>query len=108
MLGLWARVVIVLGGAVAAAATACGTGYPIGAENAKPLVLNDAERDLDCPVADIRVEEGFGGTWEAVGCGKKRRYNALCDGVSCEVHGEDEPFVPWHDRPSPNDPVVGR
>lgn len=80
-----------------------GTGYPIGAQNAKPLVLNDAERDLDCPAEDIRVDEEWGGTFEAVGCGRKARYKANCYGVSCVVHGEDEVFVPFRDRPSPED-----
>lgn len=82
---------------------ACGTGYPLGAENARPLVLNDAERDLDCPREDIRVSEEWGGTWVAVGCGRKTRYKANCYGVSCEVHGEGEPAVPFRDRPSPEE-----
>ncbi|MBK6514762.1 MAG: hypothetical protein IPM79_33440 [Polyangiaceae bacterium] len=82
---------------------ACGTGYPLGAENARPLVLNDAERDLDCPREDIRVKEEWGGTWIAVGCGRKTRYKTNCYGVSCEVHGEDEPPVPFRDRPSPEE-----
>ena len=44
---------------LALSAGGCGTGYPIGAEHAKPLVLVDAERDLQCPQRDITAEEQF-------------------------------------------------
>jgi len=81
----------------------CGTGYPLGAQNAKPLVLNDAEIDLECPASDIRVEEGWGGRYEATGCGQKRVYKANCDGVRCVVHKDDEPPVPFKDRAAPED-----
>jgi hypothetical protein len=81
---------------------ACGTGYPIGTQHARPLVLSDAERDLECPPDDIRVEELWGGIWEAVGCGKKMRYTSNCDSIRCEVHPEGEAAVPAsRDRPSP-------
>ncbi len=76
-----------------------GTGYPLGAENAKPLVRADAERELDCPPEDIRVEEAWGGTFEAIGCGEKIIYRANCDGVKCAVMKEGEGFVPFRDRP---------
>jgi hypothetical protein len=82
--------------------TACGTGYPIGTQNAKPLVQNDAEADMNCPAQDIRVTEGWGGAFEATGCGETRRYNANCDGVRCVVHKENE-SVPFRDRPAPED-----
>jgi hypothetical protein len=95
---LWLPIV-----ALAMMSVACGTGYPIGAENAKPLVLNDAESDLNCPAADIRVTEGWGGSFEAVGCGEVRRYKANCDGTRCIVHKDDEPPVPFKDRPAPED-----
>jgi len=81
----------------------CGTGYPLGAQNAKPLVLNDAEIDLECPASDIRVEEGWGGRYEATGCGQKRVYKANCDGVRCVVHKDDEPPVPFKDSAAPED-----
>jgi hypothetical protein len=81
----------------------CGTGYPIGSEHARPIVRGDAERDLECPAEDIRVEEEWGGVWEAVGCGKKMRYKANCDSIRCEVHREDQPPVPFKDRPEPQD-----
>ena len=57
----------------------CGFAYPVGAARAKPIVLLDAHRDLDCPERDIRVVEGLGGTFEAVGCGRIARYKAACD-----------------------------
>lgn len=82
---------------------ACGTGYPIGAQNAKPLVLNDAEADLKCPAQDIRVTEGWGGVFEATGCGETRRYKANCYGTRCVVHKDNEPGVPFRDRPAPED-----
>ncbi|NUP11283.1 MAG: hypothetical protein HOW73_34995 [Polyangiaceae bacterium] len=85
------------------ATAACGTGYPLGAQNAKPLVLNDAEKDLDCPVEDIRIDEEWGGNFEAVGCGRKARYKANCYGVSCVVHKDDEVLVPFRDRTSPEE-----
>ncbi len=82
----------------------CGTtGYALGAKNAKPIVLSDAEKDLQCPQSEIRVEEGWGGRWNAVGCGRKASYNAKCDGISCQV-APDGAAVPWADRPT-NDPM---
>lgn len=90
-------------GAVVFAASACGTGYPLGAENAKPLVMHDAEQDLDCPPEDIRIKEAWGGNYEAVGCGRIVKYKANCYGVSCVVHKEDEVPVPFRDRPDPEE-----
>jgi hypothetical protein len=74
-------------------------GYALGASQAKPLVVMHAETDLDCPASDLRVSEGWGGRWEAYGCGRHAIYNAKCEGISCEVHPEDQP-VPWADRPT--------
>jgi hypothetical protein len=79
------------------------TGYPLGTENARPLVMDDAERDLDCPKDDIRVKELWGGLWEAVGCGQKMRYTSNCDSIRCEVHPEGEAAVPFRDRPEPQE-----
>ncbi len=98
----WIAALGAIGGA-AACSGPLATGYPIGTENARPIVQSDAERDLDCPPADIRIEEKWGGVWEAVGCGKKARYKANCDSIRCEVHGEDEPPVPFRDRPDPSE-----
>ncbi len=86
---------------LALSAGGCGTGYPIGAEHAKPLVLVDAERDLQCPQRDITAEEQWGGVWKAVGCGRTQMYNANCTGVRCEVRRADEGAVPIGDRPLP-------
>lgn len=78
----------------------CGMGYAIGTREAKPLVMHHAEIDLDCAPDDIRVEEAWGGRWEAIGCGRKALYNARCDGIACQVLPEDE-GVPSKDRPLP-------
>jgi hypothetical protein len=92
-----------MGLAVLTLLAACGFAYPVGAARAKPIVLLDAQRDLDCPERDIRVVEGLGGTFEAVGCGRIARYKAACDGTSCVVHRDDGPPVPFRDRPAPGD-----
>jgi len=88
---------------VAAFPSCAHTGYPLGTENARPLVLDDAERDLACPKDDIRVKELWGGLWEAVGCGQKMRYTSNCDSIRCEVHPEGEAAVPFRDRPEPQE-----
>lgn len=72
---------------------------------AEPLVRVHATKDLDCPDADIRVTEEWGGKYKAVGCGRKAYYRTACDNLQCAVHGEGEEFVPWRDRPDPNDRV---
>lgn len=72
---------------------------------AVPLVRVHAASDLDCPDADIVIEEQLGGWFKAVGCGRKARYRAACQGVSCLVRGEDEGIIPSRDRPDPDDPV---
>jgi hypothetical protein len=68
---------------------------------AVPQVRARAAYELDCPDRDIRVDEEMGGWFKAVGCGRKARYRAACDALSCVVHGEDEPSIPWRDRPEP-------
>lgn len=91
-------------GTVACSATTpLAAGYPIGTEQARPIILGDAERDLDCPGSDILVKELWGGLWEARGCGQKMRYTANCDSIRCEVHREDEAAVPFRDRPEPQE-----
>ena len=72
-----------------------------GASHATPLVRARATYELDCPDRDIRIQEELGGWFKAVGCGRKARYRAACDGLSCVVQGEDEPAIPWRDRPPP-------
>lgn len=69
---------------------------------AVPLVRHHAERDLDCPGADIRItQEQFTGYYNAIGCGRKARYRAACEGLSCTVSPEGGPAIPWRDRPPP-------
>ena len=70
--------------------------------NAIPLVRYHAEKDLDCPAADIRIEQKLGGKFKAIGCGHKVEYQTACDGLQCVVYGEGEKAVPaWRDRPEP-------
>jgi hypothetical protein len=75
---------------------------------AAPLVRVHAAKDLDCPDEDIRVSEEYGGTYKAVGCGRKAYYQTLCEGLRCEVKGEGEGPVGWRDRPDPSAPVLPR
>ena len=50
----------------------------------------------------------YGGTYKAVGCGRKAYYQTLCEGLRCEVKGEGEGPVGWRDRPDPSAPVLPR
>ncbi|EYF04038.1 hypothetical protein [Chondromyces apiculatus] len=77
-----------------------------GTSAAMPQVRERASYELDCPDEDLRVQEEFGGWFVAVGCAKKARYRAACDGLRCVVHGESEGLVPWRDRPPPGDVVT--
>ena len=79
-------------------------GCAAGAGAAAPQVRARAAYDLDCPDADIRLQEELGGQFKAIGCGRKARYRAACDALSCVVRGEDEPAIPWRDRPEPGTP----
>jgi hypothetical protein len=67
-----------------------------------PMVRVQASYDLDCPDREIRIEQEIGGRYKAIGCGRKARYLAACDGLRCEVRGEDDPAIPWRDRPDPD------
>jgi hypothetical protein len=80
-------------------AAGCGTGYALGAAQAKPLVLMHAEDDLDCSEKDLRLEEEWGGRWEATGCGRSAVYNAKCMGIQCDVVPAGS-AVPWADSPT--------
>jgi hypothetical protein len=66
-----------------------------------PLVRAHAQTDLDCPQAEIKIEQELGGKYKAVGCGQKAVYTAACDGLSCVVRGENERAIPWRARPDP-------
>ena len=69
---------------------------------AVPLVRVRAASDLDCPDAEIRISEELGNRYKAVGCGRKMLYRTACDGLSCVVQSENEPGIPWKDRPEPS------
>lgn len=96
---------LALAAGLLSAGAGCGTGYATGASNAKPIVYSYAERDLDCPQKEIRVTEGLGGLFEAVGCGRTARYRAICEGVKCSVSSDADPLPGWKDRPAPGDPT---
>lgn len=91
--------IVLLAISSAVGTSACGIGYALGSGQAKALVTEHAETDLDCPASDLRVVEGWGGRWEAYGCGRHGTYNAKCMGVKCEVT-EGDAAVPWADRPT--------
>lgn len=75
-----------------------------GSSAATPQVRARAAYELDCPDRDLRVVEETGGWFKVIGCGRKARYLAACDGLSCVVRGEDEPAIPWHAPPDPGAP----
>ena len=75
--------------------------FSSGRGAAAPQVRGRAERDLDCPADSIRVEEELGGRYKAIGCGRKAYYRTACENLRCDVRGEDEPAIPWKDRPDP-------
>jgi hypothetical protein len=76
-----------------------------GAAAAIPMARVRAESDLDCPQADIRIEEEVGGRLKAIGCGRKASYTAMCNGLQCEVRGEGERPLPFKERPDPGGPM---
>lgn len=72
---------------------------------AEPMVRMRASTDLDCPQKDIALETmEIGNRYKALGCGKAKIYRTACEGLQCTVAGDDEPSIPWHDRPAPDDP----
>ncbi len=73
---------------------------------AEPMVRVRAGADLDCPDADLRLEEELGGRYKVIGCGRKAYYRTACEGLRCDVRAEDEPSIPWKDRPEPGDPTA--
>lgn len=77
--------------------TACFA--PSGAsEHAGPLVRVHASKDLMCPQSEIRLVRGFGGKYEAYGCGRKSEYVTGCEGLQCTVEKGDG-AIPWRDKP---------
>jgi hypothetical protein len=79
-----------------------------GANAAIPQVRVHAEDELDCPQADIRIEEQPGGRFLAVGCGKKAVYQAQCVGLNCRVRGPNDPPISFRDFPDPGSPLLQR
>lgn len=72
---------------------------------AEPMVLSRASSDLDCPQRDLRLEQiEIGNRYKAVGCGRAKIYKTACQGLQCTVAGDDEPSIPWRDRPEPDEP----
>lgn len=80
-------------------ASAC---TPASNKAAIPQVRVLAETDLDCGPDDIRIEQELGGRFLAIGCGRKARYDARCEGVKCVVTEADGPALGWRDRPDPS------
>jgi len=96
---------------IAAAALLVSEGaacHATGSRPALPQVRAQAERDLDCPGSEIRIEEELSGMFKAVGCGRKARYRAACEHLACTVSPEDGQAIPWRDRPEPGSLESGR
>jgi hypothetical protein len=96
---------------IAAAALLVSQGaacHATGSRPALPQVRAQAERDLDCPGSEIRIEEELSGMFKAVGCGRKARYRAACEHLACTVSPEDGQAIPWRDRPEPGSLESGR
>jgi hypothetical protein len=87
-----------------AAALACA-GCTINSRGAAtPMVMLRAEKDLDCPQKEITLETlEIGNRYKAAGCGRSKIYRTACLGLDCTVAGDDEPAIPWHDRPAPDE-----
>ncbi|HEY4122608.1 MAG TPA: hypothetical protein VGM56_32310 [Byssovorax sp.] len=92
--------------AVAALAACTNTISMSGASPAIPEARVVAEKDLDCPQQQIHIEEQLGGRLLASGCGRKALYHAQCVALQCTVRGEDEPSIPFRDRPDPGSPLL--
>jgi hypothetical protein len=54
------------------------------------MVRARAADDLTCAESTIRVDRGMDGNYTAVGCGKKAKYQALCEGTHCSVSKDGE------------------
>lgn len=72
---------------------------------AEPMVRSRASTDLDCPQKELRLEAmEIGNRYKAIGCGRAKIYKTACQGLQCTVAGDDEPSIPWRDRPGPDEP----
>jgi len=92
-------------GALAGAVVLGTAGCTINSRGAAvPMVMMRAERDLDCPQKEIALETlEIGNRYKAIGCGRAKVYRTACQGLDCTVAGDDEPAIPWHDRPAPDE-----
>jgi hypothetical protein len=71
---------------------------------AEPMVRMRASEDLECPQKDINLELiEIGNRYKAMGCGRVKIYRTACQGLECVVAGDDEPAIPWRDRPAPDE-----
>ena len=71
---------------------------------AEPMVRMRAEKDLECPSSEIALEQlEIGNRYRARGCGRTKVYRTACRGLECTVANEDEPAIPWADRPAPDE-----
>jgi hypothetical protein len=72
---------------------------------AEPMVRARAADDLECPQKDIKLQLlELGNRYKAIGCGHAKVYRTACDGLTCTVAADDDPAIPWHDRPAPDEP----
>lgn len=54
--------------------------------DASLMIRARAARDLVCTESTIRLEHRMDGSYDAIGCGKRAAYRAVCEGMRCEVH----------------------
>ena len=59
--------------------------------DASPMVRVQAASDFVCPEQQVQVTHTSGQTYEAYGCGKRRRYFATCQGTQCLVTRDGSP-----------------
>jgi len=72
---------------------------------AEPMVRMRAAKDLDCAQKEVALQAlEIGNRYKAIGCGRTKVYRTACHGLQCTVRGDDEPAIPWHDRPDPDAP----
>lgn len=97
--GFWAP------GLVSAFATVALCGCTVNSRGAaEPMVYSRAAKDLDCAQSDIRLEAiELGNRYKARGCGRVKTYRTSCQALQCVVASEDEPAIPWRDRPAPDE-----
>jgi hypothetical protein len=58
--------------------------------DATPMVRARAADDLVCAESTVVVRRDMDGTYNAVGCGKRMTYRAICEGTQCAVSREGD------------------